>query len=134
MLPVTVAGTPVCGPNPVPKMAMISPAEMDPVLKLAAFVTFTIVGSGALTVRLTLIVVEPGAPPEPATTIVPVYGVDDAARLSRFVSDTVSGVVPVAGVVPLVGFTTSQLPVEVAVAVKPSAPPLPETLMVCDCG
>jgi hypothetical protein len=41
----------------------------------------------------------------------------------------------VAGVVPLVGETTSQLPVLDAVAVKPrAADPEPETVMGCDAG
>ena len=51
---------------------MISPAEIGPVLKLAALVTREMVGSGAVTVRVTVVVVLPVAPPAPATTIVPV--------------------------------------------------------------
>ena len=62
----------VPGPMATPKSVMISPAEMPPVLKLAALVTRLMVGSGAVTVRLTETVVEPVAPPEPAMTIVPV--------------------------------------------------------------
>jgi len=57
---------------PLPKIVMTSPAEMDPELKLAAFVTRTMVGSGADTARVTLMVVVPVAVPVPATTIVPV--------------------------------------------------------------
>src|SRR5437870_2190578 len=72
--PAAVAGPMACCES-LAKRVMISPGEIGPVAKLAALVNLDTVGSGAVTVRLTAIVVVPGAPPEPATVTVPVYGV-----------------------------------------------------------
>ena len=86
------------------------------------------VGSGAVTFRVTLTLVEPGAPPEPATRTVPVYvPVERPAVLIETFT--------VPGVVPLAGETTSQLPVLDAVAVKArAAEPPAVTLSGCDAG
>ena len=46
--------------------------EIDPVLKLAPFVTRVIVGRGAEMVRVTVMVVDPVAVPVPAITMLPV--------------------------------------------------------------
>ena len=127
---VGVADTPVLGPRLVPKIVMISPAEIAPVLKLAAFVTLRIVGSGAVTVRLTLIVCEPAAAPlevVPLIVIVPVYGVLEGVRLLRLVTETAR----FPGVEPLAGEICSQLPFEVAVADQFSVPEVAEIVTLC---
>ena len=120
----------VAGPMAVPKMVTISPGETAPLRKLAAFTTLLMVGSGAVTVRVTLMLVEPVAVPVPLTRMVPMY--EPAPRVaSRGVAVTVSAAVPVVGVVPLVGDTESQLLPLVTCAVKPRLCPPPETLTVC---
>ena len=122
-----VADAAAAGPMAVPKMVIISPGEIAPLMKLAAFTTLLMVGSGAVTVKFTLMLVEPIAMPEPATRMVPVY-----VPAPRFpgVAVTVTGVVPVVGVVPLVGDTESQLLPFVTCAVKPKLCPPPETFTV----
>ena len=109
-------------------MLTISPGETLPPAELAAFTTPVMVGSGADTVRVTLMVVEPVAAPVALTTMVPVYVF--ALRFAGF-TVTVTGVVPVVAVVPLVGDTESQLLPVVACAVKPRLCPPPETFTVC---
>jgi hypothetical protein len=56
----------------VPPMTIISPGEIGSLTKLPAFTTVVMVGSGAVTVRVTLTVALPVAPELPATVIVPV--------------------------------------------------------------
>src|SRR5579872_6903638 len=84
------------------KMEMISPGETASLMKLAALVTPLICGSGALIVRFTWTMVEPVAGLVPVTVTVPEYGVELGSRLERAeaTSDTVTGTVPVFGVVP----------------------------------
>src|SRR5712692_2578243 len=90
---------------------MISPGAIGPVAPLAAFVTPAMIGSGVVTVRLTLINIVAGLlVPITVTPTIPVY--EPLARPDGF---TVTA--RLAGVVPPVGLTANQLP-PVAVAVK----------------
>jgi hypothetical protein len=91
------------------------------------------VGSGAFTVNVTLMLVEPVPVPVPLTRRVARY-VPTPKFASRGVAVTVSEAVPVVGVVPLVGETESQLLPAVICAVKPRFCPPPETLTVCGAG
>src|SRR5580658_4718883 len=96
----------------VPPMVMISPGEIGSLRKLAAFTTVVMVGSGTVTVRVTLIVELPVAPEPPATVMVPVYV--PAVKLVGLIET-----LKLAGAVPLVGVTTSHpAGVLAAVAVK----------------
>src|SRR5271157_2752234 len=111
----------------VPKSVTISPGETEPARKLTAFTTLLMVGSGAVTTRVALIVIDPPAPPVPLTTMLPGY---EPAPSVPGVAATVSEAVPVVGVVPLMGVTESQVPL-VTAAEKAMAAPPPETVMVC---
>src|SRR5690348_8227793 len=92
------------GPNPVPKITTISPGATGPVRKLAALVTAPITGPDpAAIVRLTLTVSGATVVSEGTIAIDPVYLPGARPRGS---ADTVK----LAGVVPDVGLTDSQLP------------------------
>src|ERR1039458_5396354 len=121
----------VAGPMAVPNRVTISPGEIAPLMKLAAFTTLLMVGSGAVTVRVTLMLVEPVAVPAPLTRIAPLYV---PAPSVPGVAVTVTAAVPVVGVVPLVGDTESQLLPLVTAAVKLRATPPPETVNVAGVG
>ncbi len=54
-----------------PKMEMISPGATGPLEPVAALMIAEMVGSGAVTTRVTLITLFPTAPLPPATAIVP---------------------------------------------------------------
>src|SRR5664280_449255 len=112
-------------------MVTISPGETAPRMELAAFTTLTMVGSGAVTVRVALMLVEPVAVPVPLTRMVPVY---DPAPSVPGDAVTVSAPVPVVGVVPHVGDTESQLLPLVTAAVKSRLAPPPETFTVAGVG
>jgi hypothetical protein len=75
--------------------------------------------------------VEPVAPPAPLIRMVPIYW---AATRFPGVTVTVSVAVPVAGVVPLVGDTVSQLLPLVTAAEKPRICPPPEIVIVTGVG
>src|SRR5579871_3956593 len=62
----------VAGPMLVPKIVMISPGAIAVLLPLAALITFVIVGSGGVMVKVTLMVAVPVAPPLPEMVTVPV--------------------------------------------------------------
>src|ERR1039458_6468761 len=127
----TVAYAAAAGPMAVPNRVTISPGEIAPLMKLAAFTTLLMVGSGAVTVRVTLMLVEPVAVPAPLTRIAPLYV---PAPSVPGVAVTVTAAVPVVGVVPLVGDTESQLLPLVTAAVKLRATPPPETVNVAGVG
>ena len=81
--------TAVGGPMGVavsPKIEMISPAATGPVTKLAPLVTRLIEGTGAVTVRDTLIFVVPVALPAPDTVIVPRKGPPALTALGSIVT------------------------------------------------
>jgi hypothetical protein len=86
-----------------------------------------IVAGGAVTVSVTLTLVDPVAPPAALTRTVPLY--EPAPRLPG-ATVTVSAATPVVGVVPLVGDTDSQLPPLVTCAEKPKLDPPPDTFTI----
>jgi hypothetical protein len=92
---------------------------------------FLMVGSGAVTVRVTVMLVEPVAAPVPLTRMVPLY---EPATRPPGVAVTVSAADPVVGVVPLVSDTESQLLPLVTCAAKPKICPPPETFTVSGDG
>src|ERR1035437_8447033 len=89
------------------------------------------VGSGAVTARFTLMLVEPVPAPVPLIRMVPIYW---AATRFPGVTVTVSVAVPVVGVVPLVGDTESQSLPLVTAAEQPRLAPPPEIFTVPGAG
>jgi len=85
------------------------------------------VGGGAVTVRVTVMLAEPVAVPVPLTRMAPLY--DPGPRFPG-VAVTVRAAVPVVGVVPLVGDTETQLLPLVTWAAKVKTCPPPETFTV----
>ncbi len=113
--PVAVAGP--MGLVDGAKIEMISPGAKVPLAPLAALITLLTVGSGAVTLSVTLMVDVPVVLPLPLTVIVPLY-------VPAFRLPGVTVTERLAGLVPLVGETASQLPVLLAEAVKL---PVPDT-------